>query len=102
MTGCVNPGKMPHTVLVDKDRREKQYISAIHFYLNNTPFKIVFVENTGTDLSSFFKESIAEYRCEFITFYGNYFDEKFGKGYGEGIILKEAFETKENNHEYKA
>lgn len=92
MTGCVNPGIMPNTALTDCSKRFQQYVSAIQFYLSYTPYKIVFVENTSTDLSTCFPKSVNNGRCEFITFEGNDFDHELGKGYGEGIILKEAFD----------
>lgn len=91
MTGSVRPANMPNTVLVNSNRRLNQYVSAIQFYIKETPYRIVFVENTNTDLSHFFDED--RDRCEFITFNGNNFDVKLGKGYGEGLIIKEAFQN---------
>ena len=54
LTACINPDGMPFTCLADVGVRKKQYIEALNFYLKNTTRKIVFVENSGTDISSSF------------------------------------------------
>lgn len=51
LTACINPDGMPFTCLADVGVRKKQYIEALNFYLKNTTRKIVFVENSGTDIS---------------------------------------------------
>ena len=56
LTACINPDGMPFTCLADVGVRKKQYIEALNFYLKNTTRKIVFVENSGTDISSSFKD----------------------------------------------
>lgn len=50
LTACINPDGMPFTCLADVGVRKKQYIEALNFYLKNTTRKIVFVENSGTDM----------------------------------------------------
>lgn len=60
LTACINPDGMPFTCLADVGVRKKQYIEALNFYLKNTTRKIVFVENSGTDISSSFKDSSIE------------------------------------------
>lgn len=87
LTGCVNPNGMPYTVLTDSGIRLAQYIKAIEWYLNNTQYDIVFVENTNVDLSVFFKENE---RLECLTFEGNNYDKTLGKGYGEAQIIRHA------------
>jgi hypothetical protein len=84
LTACINPDGMPFTCLADVGVRKKQYIEALNFYLKNTTRKIVFVENSGTDISSSFKDF--QHRIEFLCFDGNLcFDKRKGKGYGEAL-----------------
>ena len=91
LTACVNPGGMPFTVLNDTSERLRQYREALNFYLNETTLPIVFCENTLCDFSEDYKEYIASGRLEYITFDGNNFDKSRGKGYGEALIIEEAF-----------
>ena len=91
LTACVNPGGMPFTVLNDTSERLRQYREALNFYLNETTLPIVFCENTLCDFSEDYKEYIASGRLEYITFDGNNFDKSRGKGYGEALIMEEAF-----------
>lgn len=92
LTACVNPGGMIQTALQDANVRLQQYLKAISYYLNNYPYKILVVENTNVDLSSYFVKEIKEGRLEYLTFDGNNYDLKLGKGFGEGLIIKYAFE----------
>ena len=87
LTATVNPNGMSFTALQDRTAREKQYKESLFFYLENTDNKIVFCENSGTDLSSGYRKYIAEGRIEFLTFNGNDYDKKLGKGYGEAKII---------------
>ena len=77
------------TTLNDKDERKEQYIRSIHYYLSETKYPIVFVENSSTDISPIFQEHIDSGRLEIITFDGNK-DKKRGKGYGECEIIEYA------------
>lgn len=90
LTACVNPGKMIYTSVVDKDIRVSHYLNALDYYLRNTIWPIVFVENTGVDISESFEKYIEGGRLEYLTFCGNDFDKNRGKGYGEAIILEYA------------
>lgn len=54
LTACVNPENMSKTVLINPQVRLSQYINAIRFYIDNTRFKILLVENTNFDLTPFF------------------------------------------------
>ena len=91
LTACVNPGGMPFTVLNDTSERLRQYREALDFYLRETTQPIVFCENTLCDFCEDYKEHIASGRLEYITFDGNNFDKSKGKGYGEALIMEEAF-----------
>lgn len=93
LTGCINPEDMGFTKLQNPEIRKLQYIEAIKFYLNNTDSLVVFVENSGVDLSVEFLNSRHKERLECLSFFGNNFDRGLGKGYGEMLILKHAFQN---------
>jgi hypothetical protein len=80
---------MVFTALSDQEERKNQYIKAIRFYIDNTNFRIVFSENSGTDISSLFQDAIKSGRMEYLTFHGNQNKER-GKGYGECEIIEYA------------
>ena len=65
LTGCINPNGMPFTALNNKEERQNQYVKALHFYLSQTSYPIVFTENSGTDISILFKEDIESGRMEY-------------------------------------
>lgn len=69
--------------------RINDYKKALNFYLNETPFKIVFVENSGYDL--FFLPD--HERLEKISFNGNDLAKDLGKGYGERHSVNHAVEN---------
>lgn len=51
LTGCVAPNiKNDVLAVTDINTRKKQYLEAIQWYAANTPFKIIFCENSGYDL----------------------------------------------------
>ena len=91
LTGCINPDGMAYTKLQNPIIRKEQYLEAIRFYLKKTSNKILFIENSNTDISSEFKVEVDKSRLEFIVFAGNDYDKTLGKGYGEMLILKHAF-----------
>lgn len=91
LTGCITPNGMSFTSLNDPSERKEQYIAAINFYLNNSNYPIVFVENTGTDISELFTSAIQSGRMEYLSFKGNKEKER-GKGYGECEIIQYALE----------
>lgn len=90
LTGCINPNGMIFTALQNPDLRRKQYIDAISFYLSTTDNLIVFVENSGVDISEEFE--VNRDRLEVLTFLGNDYPKELGKGYGEMLIILYAFE----------
>lgn len=90
LTACINPEKMAFTALLDIDLRKKHYINAINFYLIKTNLKILFVENSGVDLSYLFQKEIKNDRLEMLTFNGNDHQKSLGKGVGEMVILEHA------------
>lgn len=93
LTGCVNPNGMSFTNLQDPVIRKAQYIDAIKFYLNETVLPILFVENSGTDISNEFRKEIECERLEILTFSGNDYDKNIGKGFGEILIIEHALKN---------
>jgi hypothetical protein len=92
LTGCINPNGMSYTSLNNIEEREVQYVNAIRHYLKNTNYPVVFVENSGTDISYYFREYVESAQLECITLHGNQNKEK-GKGYGECEIIRHAIEN---------
>ena len=41
LTGCICPNTTEGLVVNNADTRKQQYLDAIHWYLNNTPYHIV-------------------------------------------------------------
>lgn len=89
LTGTVNPGQMVFTKLTDPDLRRNQYIESLNYWLEKVAFPIVFVENSGVDISSAINPKYSR-RIEFLTFLGNNYDKQLGKGYGEMRCLEYA------------
>lgn len=95
LTACVNPNGMDFTKLQDADERLRQYKVALQWYLDNTNIRIVFVENSGSDLTDYYKDYIDKGRLEVLTFLGNDYDRSLGKGYGEGKIVEYGLKNSE-------
>lgn len=87
LTACVNPKGMSFTKLTTPKERAKQYVDAIKYYIINTNYNILLVENTGYSFEKDFKHEVMQGRIELLTFHGNEYDRLFGKGYGEGLIV---------------
>lgn len=92
LTATINPNGMSFTQLQDPNIRLDQYIQAINFYLNETSYKIVFVENSGIDISYIFTKAINAGRVEILSFLGNDYNKSRGKGLGEARIIEYALE----------
>lgn len=90
ITACINPNGMLQTAIQDVDERYIQYKQALDFYLQKTPYDIVFCENTGVDISKGYEDFIRTGRFEVLTFNGNDYDKSLGKGYGECLIVEYA------------
>ncbi|OJV44763.1 MAG: hypothetical protein BGO29_09405 [Bacteroidales bacterium 36-12] len=88
LTGTINPMGMSKTKLLDKEIRKLQYIDSIKFYLQKTNLKIVFIENSNENISSYFQEEINNNRIEILTFNGNNYPKYLGKGFGELKIIE--------------
>ena len=99
LTACISPGGMAFTALQDAGERERQYLDAINFYVNNTHYSVVFSNNSSEDNST--KITYPEGRVEFLSYYGNDYDKQLGKGYGEFQIIEYAFRNSQilsNSH----
>lgn len=92
LSACINPNGMSFTQLQNSTERLRQYIDALRYYLEKTSTPIVFVENSEHDISSSFVKEIGFGRLEILTFNGNNYNKLKGKGFGEALILKYAFE----------
>lgn len=86
LTGCVTPNCNDNLVVKDVDVRKEMYVRAIDWYLKNTNYKVVFCENSGTDLSDLFNSE----RAEFITYVSGKDGMDRSKGYKEMEILEHA------------
>jgi hypothetical protein len=90
LTACIDPRGMSNTYLTDIEERKMQYVNALHFYINKTNLDIVFVENSGYDISSFFEKQINENRLEILTYKADDANRFRGKGFGEAEIIEYA------------
>lgn len=101
LTCCVNPKGMSFTQINDIKIRAEQYYEAINFYLDNTSYRILIVENTLFNLPNIFLDNN---RIEYLTFDGNNFNKELGKGYGEALIIEHALNNsnflKKNKESY--
>lgn len=89
LTGCVNPNGMVFTKLQNQEVRLHQYETAIKWYIMNTDYNVVFVDNSQFDLSYLIKDLNTQ-RLEVLWFDGNNFEKTLGKGFGEGKIIEYA------------
>lgn len=99
LTACIEPKGMSFTKLQDPEIRKHQYIEAMKFYLQHTDMNILFVENSGHDVSSEFATEIENGRVEVLTFSGNDYPRALGKGYGEMILLEYALSNSNLLHQ---
>lgn len=90
LTGTIDPQNMVFTKLNDPEIRKSQYLKSIKFWLQNFDLPVVFVENSGNDLSAYFEEELYSGKLEMLSFYGNNFDKTLGKGFGEMSCLEYA------------
>ena len=93
LTACINPNGMGYTYLQDPEIRKSQYLEAIDFYLKETNCDIVFCENTGANIFDEIESAEKCSRLEYLTFCGNDYDKRRGKGYGEATIICYAIEN---------
>lgn len=88
LTGCIHPNTAEGLVINNADVRKRQYLDAIHWYLTNTPYHIVFCENSGTDVADEIIDP--EHRVEFLTYVSKPMKVDYGKGLREMEIIEYA------------
>lgn len=106
LTACIKPIDIPFLERKSElDRLEDYKKSFIKWCKNKMVNEIIFIENSGYDLS-FFNEKAKNFpdkEIEIISVnLNNSFDKKLGKGYGEYLCLNEIIKQsnifKKNNH----
>ncbi len=93
LTGCIKPNVTDKIVWTDPEVRKRQYIDAINWYLENTPYKLIFAENSGTDISSNFCQY--EGRTEFLTYESKPTVPERSRSYKEMEILEYVYDNSE-------
>src|SRR5688572_8374543 len=82
----------PYTVLVDPEKRKKQYHESILFFIKDSPLtKIIVCDNSGYHYpGSLYDLAISHNKeIELLSFQGNNeLVATYGKGYGEGEIMQ--------------
>jgi hypothetical protein len=87
LTASISPLNVAYLERTNPNARKQDYYEALRFYINNTSHKIVFVENTNSDIQAL-KAIDNHGRVEFLQFDARNESSKYGKGYGEMLILK--------------
>ena len=97
LTCTINPTNMPDLVRNDPQIRLNDYKESFKFWAYNPHInKIVMIENSNSDLSYFINISkdLDSKEIEILSSNSNNtFEKKLGKGYGQYLCFKEAFET---------
>lgn len=84
LTGTIQPNSLDVLAVKDPETRKQHYLDAISYYLEYTPYKIIFSENSGTSLAEYFPVSD---RLEFLTFQSPTISPDKGKGWKELEII---------------
>lgn len=86
LTGCIKPNVNDLPAVMDIKKRAAEYTDAINFYLQNTDYKVVFCENSGTDISA--NINGPKDRLEMLTYTSSGEGKDRSKGYKEMEILQ--------------
>lgn len=84
LTGTIRPNTKDILSVKNPETRKHQYIEALSFYLEKTDLNIVFAENSGTSLETYFE---GNQRIEFLTFLSSNTSPDRGKGWKELEII---------------
>ena len=95
LTACINPINMPFLQRTLSDDRLNDYKIAFRKWCNNSLVKkIIFIENSGYDIT-FFQDEAKKFPKKEIEVISNNsnntFEKHLGKGYGEFLCLREVF-----------
>ena len=95
LTACINPINMPFLQRTLSDDRLNDYKIAFRRWCNNSLVKkIIFIENSGYDIT-FFQDEAKKFPKKEIEVISNNsnntFEKHLGKGYGEFLCLREVF-----------
>ena len=106
LTACIKPINMPFLERTSEiDRLDDYKKTFTRWCKNKFVERIIFIENSGYDLS-FFQETSKKFPNKTIEIISsnlnNTFEKGLGKGYGEFLCLKEVFENSKiaNNTDY--
>lgn len=95
LTACVKPAERQRfNKVTDPGERLNQYLQALDFYICRTSLPIVFVDNSGVDISEFpeVRKHIISGRLEVLCYTADDFTKCKGKGYGEQDIIYKALQ----------
>lgn len=100
LTACIDPSKTNNLSwhkLNDSKIRLCQYLEALKFFIENTNLPILFVDNSGYDLSDnkFIKDLVSSGRLEIISYFASEEIRLKGKGQGELDIIRYAMDNSE-------
>lgn len=87
LTGCIKPNVTDYIAVSDWEKRQAMYVDAIQWYATNTPYKIVFCENSGMDVTKLIGGNI-----DILTFKSLPDVPDRSRSYKEMQILEYAFE----------
>ena len=98
ITATILPQEKRYIWLKNSERRLKQYMDSLKYYIVNTDIKeIVFCENSGYDFRKdelFLLADKCNKKIEIIQFVGNQYKiARYGKGFGEGEIIEYALKN---------
>lgn len=96
LTATIDIKGMPKAYPTVPEQRQEDYYNSLKYYITHHPRirKIVFVENSGYPLDRVreaVRENPYQKEVEFISLTCNDFPRKFGKGYGESLLIEQGF-----------
>lgn len=90
LTACIKPNCAESLSISNVDERKQMYVDALRWYLSNTSFRIVFCENSGTDISKEIENTFG--RVEFLSYLSEKSNDKnCTRGYREMQIIEYAY-----------
>ena len=93
LTGCIVPNCGDNLKINNCEERLKQYKKSIEWYYINTPYRIVFCENSGYNIANYYCDK--RDRIEILTYKSSEEGYDRSKGYKEMEILEYAYDNSE-------